>query len=340
MSNQIKNEGELDLNGFKISCYVLDNGTRVLSGRGLQNALKMEDDKDVGKQTSGSRLKRYLTQKSLKPFIYNDKEVGHFNPIICYKGDSKINGYEATILADICDGILEARKHISLSKRQEIIATQCEILMRAFAKIGIIALVDEATGYQYDRERFELQKILKAYISAELLQWQKTFPNTYYQEIFRLNGWDYTVRNIKYKPQIVGKWTNKVIYDQLPKGVLDELKKKTPKNQSGNYTARFFQSLTADTGSPHLTAQLNQIIAIMRISDNWKQFISNFNKMVSRKSGQLELKFEDLAPDPEPKEKKSYEFDKHLKGLMKVKPPKNNKSLNNEYQTNLFENET
>lgn len=88
---------------------------------------------------------------------------------------------------DICDAFLEARKHINLSPRQAIIAEQCEILMRSFAKIGIIALVDEATGYQYDRERDELQKILRSYISEELLPWQKRFPDIFYTELFRLN---------------------------------------------------------------------------------------------------------------------------------------------------------
>lgn len=56
---------------------------------------------------------------------------------------------------------LEARKHIKLSKRQEVIANQCEILIRAFAKVGIIALVDEATGYQYDKKDMSYKKFLK-----------------------------------------------------------------------------------------------------------------------------------------------------------------------------------
>jgi len=57
-----------------------------------------------------------------------------------------------------------------LSPRQKIIADQCEILVRSFAKVGIIALVDEATGYQYEREKAELQVILKTYISEEILE--------------------------------------------------------------------------------------------------------------------------------------------------------------------------
>jgi hypothetical protein len=292
MSKQIKYEGELDLNGFKIPCYVLDDGTRILSGRAMQAALNMVDEAIEGKQVAGTRLARYLDQKSLKPFIYKGFSEDHFNPIICYKGQSKINGYEATVLADICDGFLQARKEIGLSKRQQIIADQAEILIRGFARVGIIALVDEATGYQYDRERDELQHILKAYISPDLLPWQKRFPDVYYKELFRLNGWDYTVNGIKKRPGVIGKWTNKLIYEQLPKDVLKTLKEKTPKSEAGNYTARFFQSLTPDIGEPHLTAQLNQMLTLFQLSDDMQNMWSNFAKLKARQSGQLELPFE------------------------------------------------
>jgi|SRR5437764_178463 len=155
------------LAGFKLPCYVLEDGTRVLSTAGMQDALKMTDEDD--QQKSGTRLGRYLGQKSLQPFIYGEKEPGHYDPIVCYDGEKKINGFEATKLVDFCDAMLEARNHIELSPRQAIIAEQCEILVRSFAKVGIIALIDEATGYQYERERDELQnqlqKILGLYVS-------------------------------------------------------------------------------------------------------------------------------------------------------------------------------
>jgi hypothetical protein len=57
-------------------------------------------------------------------------------------GGPVAHGYEATILADICDAVLSN----VLQRQQEHIADQCEILLRGFARIGIIALVDEATG--------------------------------------------------------------------------------------------------------------------------------------------------------------------------------------------------
>ncbi|WP_424653506.1 P63C domain-containing protein [Capnocytophaga sputigena] len=296
-NHNISHEGILNLGGISIPCYVLQDGTRVLSGRGMQEALKMVDETEDGKQAAGTRLNRYLNQKSLNPFIYKDKKPDHFNPIICYKGTQKINGYEATILADICEAFLEARNSIELSTRQRIIADQCEILIRGFARVGITALVDEATGYQYERERDALQSILKAYINEELLKWQKLFPDMFYYEIFRLNNWDYTVKGIQKRPSVIGRWTNELIYKQLPKGILEELKNRTPKSSEGNYTARFFQSLTPDIGHPALTAQIYKVIGLMNISNNWNEFKSNFNRMVNRNNGQTEIDFDSVEKD-------------------------------------------
>lgn len=301
MDNTIKCKGELNLNGLIIPCYVLEDGTRVLSGRGMQNALRMVDEGDNLSQKAGTRLKRYLDQKTLKSFIYSNREVDHFNPIICYDGKTKVNGYEASILVDICDSFLEARKSIELSPRQQIIATQCEILVRAFAKVGIISLVDEATGYQYERERDALQVVFEAYISKELQKWQKKFPDKFYYEIFRLKNWDYTVSGIKKRPSVIGRWTNELIYNQLPKGVLEELKSKTPKSEYGNYTARFFQSLTPDIGHPALTEQIYKVMGLMGASKNWNEFKCLFTTMVNRENGVVELDFDEIEEDKESK---------------------------------------
>lgn len=289
VKRKILYEGVIELAGVLIPCYVLDDGTRVLSGYAMQDALNMVDSDELKK--SGSRLARYLTQKSLEPFLYKGREAGHFDPIICYRGTQKINGYEATILADLCDAFLEARKYITLSPRQAIIAEQCEILIRAFAKVGITALVDEATGYQYEREKDELQQILRKYISEELLPWQKRFPDIFYKELFRLNGWDFTVKGIKKRPGVVGTWTKKLIYEQLPNGVLNELQNNVPKSESGNPTARYHQLLTDDIGSPHLTAQINQIVTLFQLSDNMQEMWNNFQKLKLRQSGQMDLPF-------------------------------------------------
>nr|WP_262913992.1 P63C domain-containing protein [Polaribacter sp. DS7-9] len=188
-------------------------------------------------------------------------------------------GYDANILPLVSDLYLQARASGDLLKSQYETALKCEILVRSLAKIGITALVDEATGYQYDREKEELQKILKGYISEELLPWQQRFPHEYYKQIFRLNGWEYNVSNLKLKPSVVGRWTNTYIYKQLPKGVLDELKRITPKDKDGKHTEHLHRRLTEDTGHPNLNNQIVTVVTIMKLSKNWKDFIKKFNDL-------------------------------------------------------------
>lgn len=271
----ISHEGELQLNDISMSCYVLEDGRRVLSSREIQRALRLVDEESES-QTSGGRLKRYLEQKSLKPFIYKDKPEGHYDPIVCFRGEAKINGYEAIVLVDICDAFMQARKEIPLSGRQKIIANQCEILVRSFAKIGLISLIDEATGYQYDRERFELQKILKSYVSDEILNWQINFTDDFYKEMFRLWGIPFTQKYIKRNPQFIGRLTNNYIYDQLPDGVLQEFKGDATKPES--YKHEFHQSLSSEVGKELLKKQITEVTTLMTIAESKKEFQALFKK--------------------------------------------------------------
>ncbi|PCJ27924.1 MAG: hypothetical protein COA97_02565 [Flavobacteriales bacterium] len=275
---------------------------------------------DDGKDTAGTRLTRYLDQKTLKPFIYSGKEMGHFNPIICYKGNKKINGYEATILIDICDAFLQARKEIKLSTRQKIIADQCEILVRSFAKVGLIALIDEATGYQYDREKKELQVIFKELVSDEILEYQKQFHISFYREIYRLWNIPFTPKNIRRKPQFVGHLTNKYVYKNLPKGifVLEKLKSNTPRTAKGNFKYRLHQSLTEDKGREALKKVLYTVEALASVSKDKK----DFDKLMNEKYGQKEIPFLDLERLDEPKKElpQLSNFNKKLKQGLEFNP--------------------
>lgn len=289
---KIIHEGEIILNETIIPCYILDDGTRVLSGNAMQNALKLQEDNE---KKSGTRLARYLNQKTLNPFIYQGKSPDHYSPIECYKGTQKINGYEATILADICEAFLEARNNINLSTRQKIIADQCEILIRGFARVGIVALIDEATGYQYERERFELQKILNAYVSDEILKWQLTFTDDFYKEIFRLWNLPFIPKYIKNKPSFIGKLTVKYIYDQMPKGVIEKVKDNIGKTEKGNWKYRWHQSLTSDIGREHLRKQIIEVTTLMSISESKEQFNYLFKKKYNEEP-QLQLEFNEAPP--------------------------------------------
>ena len=187
-------------------------------------------------------------------------------------GGNIADGFEATILPDICDVILEARKEGHLLPQQEHIATTCEILLRGFSKVGIIALVDEATGFQDVRARDALAEILEAFVAKELRKWVKTFPAEFYKELFRLRGWNFSATSTA-RPQVVGHITNNLIYDRLAPGVLEELRRLTPRDESGRLRTHLHRRLTEDLGHPRLRELLAAVVALMKASTTWNQFV-------------------------------------------------------------------
>lgn len=288
----VKYRGELDLNGFKIPCYVLDDGTRVISGRGMQEALNMVDTEE-GKRTSGTRLARYLNQKSLNPFISKYLSLDHFSPIICTDLGKIIHGYKADALADICDAFLEARKHIELSPRQIIIADQCELLMRAFARVGIIALVDEATGFDKVKEdvKDKLQTFLNQFLMKEAAKWVKTFPDEFFIDIYKMRHWDW--QSSRKMPGVMGNWIRDIVYERIAP-ILPELEKLNPKNEKGYRSKKFHQFLSREEGLPKLKEYFASIHTIVVMSDyDWNKFRINLDKVHPRTNVELFLNFED-----------------------------------------------
>lgn len=271
-------EGTLEIGDKKLGVAVLSDGTRVITQSAVFKAFgrtkrgRAKDDIRVLNRPA------FLDAKNLQPFI--DGSLEGVLKEIDYESMTGIetDGFSAEILPMMCKVYLDARENGALLKQQQPLARASEVLLISLSKVGMIALVDEATGYQYDRERFELQKILKTYISEEILKWQLTFTNDFYMQVFRLWGVPFTAKSIKKKPQFIGKLTNKYIYDQLPDGVLNVLKDKTPKTESGNYKHRFHQSLTPEVGREHLKKQITEVTTLMEIADSKAEFQHLFKK--------------------------------------------------------------
>lgn len=273
-------EGTLKIGDTNIDVAVLENGQRIITLTGIFKAL----DRPVRGTTRIDEIPTFMDAKNLQPFINEDLKRVLNKVEYTDKKRKIVDGFDANILPLVADLYLQARSADSLTRAQKETAVKAEILVRSLAKIGITALVDEATGYQYEREKEELQIILKQYISEELLPWQQRFPHEFYRQIFRLNGWEYTLDNLRLKPAIVGKWTNKYIYKQLPNGVLEELKKVTPKDESGKHTEHLHRRLTSDVGHPNLNNQIISVITIMKLSKDWKDFDRKFNNLYGQTS--------------------------------------------------------
>jgi hypothetical protein len=271
-------DSPLRIGELEIPCYVLNDGRRVLVQRGLIRAIGMSKGGSAG--SGGDRLAKFVSGKGFSPFVSKELNAVTTQPIKFKLGGNIAYGYEASVLADICDAVLAARKAGALTAHQIHIAEQCEILVRGFARVGIIALVDEATGYQADRARDALAKILQAFVAKELRKWVKTFPSDFYKELFRLRGLPYD-GSVK-KPQYIGHLTNDLIYARLAPGVLDELRRLTPRDEKGHLKHRLFQRLTTDVGHPKLREHLASVTALMKASDDWDKFVSMLDRALPR----------------------------------------------------------
>ncbi len=247
--------------------------------------------KKAGKE--GADLPVFASAPNLIPYI--DSELSEAlvapKPYLSKTGKKVGYGREATILTKVCDVWLKARDANALHPSQLHIAKNAEILIRALAHVGILALVDEATGYQEQRDRDELQRFLALYLSEERLKWAKMFPDEYYKQLFRLQGWQYSPLSVK-RPKLVGVLTNRLVYEKLPAPVLDELRRLNPVKNKKTWRreATFFQHLSADIGQEDLRAHLLQLIAVMRVSPNWSSFKRNFARAFPGPEGrQMEM---------------------------------------------------
>lgn len=278
-------EGELHIGDLTIPCAVLEDGTRVLSESGITYALlgsRSGASRRIRQKSleSGAPIPLFLAPSNLKPFIDAEFPDGPILPLIYEQGQRQVSGFVATILTSACNVWLKAREAGKLHRSQLDKAQKAEILMRALASVGIIALVDEATGYQYDRARTALVEILEEFVAKELRKWVKTFPDEFYQQICRLRGWKLV--DINKRGSIFGRLTNNLIYRRLAPGVLKELQRITPKDSKGRRKHKYFQRLTEDIGHPRLRELLTSEIVLMRVFDNgeWDAFLKALNRAV------------------------------------------------------------
>lgn len=280
----------LRIGDVEIPCYVLEDGRRVLSLGGMLKAMGMSIGSAGGGE--GDRLTSFASGKSISPFISNDLISRMKSPVRfrAPTGGSPATGYEATILADLCDAVLAARKAGALRHHQQHIAEQCEILVRGFARVGIIALVDEATGFQRDREKNALAKILEAFVAKELQPYMKTFPPEYYEELFRLRGLKFPPENPRFRPQYFGVLTNDIVYERLAPGLLEELKRKAAKDEK---KAHLHRRLTQEVGHPKLREHLASVVTAMKLSSDYPDFISKLNRLHPRFGDTISIDLED-----------------------------------------------
>lgn len=297
-------KSKIEVAGATIPCAVVmgPNGVqRVLSETGLTNAV-LGDRSGASKRlkNAGALLPIFLAPRQLKPFISNEMMEGPLQPIDYLDGNRIVRGYDASILAAVCNVWLKAREAGALQEQQLDKAMKAEILTRALAETGIIALVDEATGYQSARPQNALQSYLELVIQRELAVWAKKFPDEFYENIYRLKGWTWPGMT-KNRYSVVASYTTNLVYDRLGPGITEELINKTPKNDKGYRPNRLHQWLSEDVGDPMLATHLHSILMFQRLAISngygWKRFLHMVDQVLPRRGNTLELPLEFTGPE-------------------------------------------
>jgi hypothetical protein len=283
-------QGKMTVGDLDLDCYVLEDGRRLFHKRGMARALGMKSGggnvfmRAVQRKGLGSEVNAELLAKIEDPIV--------FKPLT----QDLAHGYDADVLVDVCKAVIRAGEADKLTKSQEGLATQARILLQAFAKVGVTALIDEATGYQQVRDPNALRILVQQYIEAEKREWEKQFPDDYYDELNRLYGSKRLTTTgsgavIQNRPQHFANFTRSHVYHPLENGaVLEELDRINPKiDKRGTRRARFHQHLTLGYGIEKLKRQVGEVMTLMKVSDTVGQFRRLFAKRFPQGGTQLDL---------------------------------------------------
>jgi hypothetical protein len=294
---QATHDGSLKIGDNELVAAVLANGVRLLSQGTFLRALGRSRTPKAG--TGGlsnlDGLPFFLQAEQLKPFISNELMLSTTPIIFRLKSGQRTVGYDARLLPMVCEVYLKFRDHHlaeygKLPRQYEHIIRQCDALMRGLATVGIVALVDEATGYQQTRDRMALQAILDKFLRKEFAAWAKCFPDEFYQQIFRLRGWEWRGMRVN-RPQVVAHYTKDLVYERLLPGILKELNERNPKDERGRRRGRHHQLLTEDVGHPALGQHLYAVITFMRAETDWDEFKRRLDVALPKHGANLKFSF-------------------------------------------------
>lgn len=268
-------KGKIIIGDMELECHVLNDFRRVFTQTEMVRVLT------AGK--GSSNLDVHLRGNPLIDNELSAKKIVEFK----IAGNPQVaKGREATVLVEICDKYLEARDQRLLdTSGQKRYAVQAEIIMRACAKVGIIALIDEATGYQNYRAKNALQLKLQAFIADELQEWARMFPPEFWFELARLEGIHYSPKN---RPLRWGKYIMAFVYDAIDKDVGKRLREKNPNPHHGKNHHQWLREF----GKEKLIGQIQSVITIMKLCDDMDEFKKKFARVFKKSTPQVS--FDDI----------------------------------------------
>jgi hypothetical protein len=274
---EASHQGVLKIGDRALDVYVLEDGRRLFHKRMMGHALGLRSQggnafvKMISGQTMRSEIPDELAEKIAKPVIFRG-----------FRGDP-VHGYEASVLIDVCEALIRLRDRGDLTARQAFLAIQAEFILRSSARLGIIALIDEATGYSDNKRKDEYRQLFQEFLRDEFAQWeQDEYPEKFFDMIYRLYGLKRKNPDSNKHPQFFGKFIRKYVYYPLANShgaILEQLDQRNPVVYvNGGRRYKMYQFLTEKVGMPALRAHLWQTIGIGSIMSDAETFDRAFYK--------------------------------------------------------------
>lgn len=289
-------EGTLRIADLELPVAVIEGGIRVLTSGAMLTAFKRPWRGSYRR----TQLPNFIDAQNLSPFITSEL-LDVLKPIDFRGTRGQLRGFRAEVLPLVCDVFLrarEARDTVKLRPAQVLIAKQAEILVRSLSKVGILALVDEVTGYQQIRPQDALQKYLEMLVRKELAAWAKKFPDEFYENIYRLKGWAWPGMS-KNRYSVVAHYTRDLVYERMAPALLKTLEEKSPLNDKGRRSNKLHQWFSEDIGDPLLAQHLHSLVMFQRLAISsgygWRRFVQMVDRVLPKKDATMLLPF--LEPD-------------------------------------------
>ncbi|WP_260399431.1 P63C domain-containing protein [Peribacillus simplex] len=286
----VVSEADLYIGDTKLECSVLNDGRRVIKDTSLFTAL---DRKRKG-ETRREGFPPIIGSKSLAALLM-EMYPEHLTTITPFEV-AQFNGktgkwYDANTIPIICDLYMEAEKRGLITTSQHHVLDKAKILLRSLARLGITALIDEATNYQSIRGKDELQILLQEFISEELREYSKEFDSEYFEQIFRIYGKPYDPTTSK-RPLFFAGFTTTYVYNMLPPDVfemLDEMNPRIYNSKTGraDRKSKLFQHLSND-GIHYLRSHLAGLTSVMKLSSDKDDFKGKFRLVFADKINRIE----------------------------------------------------
>jgi len=273
--------GSLDCAGAEIACYVLDDGRHVISRTGALHYLA------GGK--GGGNLESYLRVEVLRTFLPPDLEHQFIDIRIPQVVNKDVKALSASAFIDICRAYSRARDTGALESESQVqIAIRASMALAAFAKLGIEAAIDEATGYQYERADDALRIKLKLFLEDEMRPWEKTFPDELWIQFGRLTKWKGPIHE---RPKYWGKLVMELVYEYLDADVADWLRQNAPAPR-GNLN--YHRWLSSQYGLRKLIEHIWMLIGMASVCHDMREL----RQRMAEKFGRQGVQFTMFLPPP------------------------------------------